>query len=258
MRWPIIRLDAQSIVYRNFLVWIRLIGAAIALNIGQPLLYLLGIGIGLGFFVGEMNGMPYLTFLATGIAASSVMHSSSFEGMYSVFTRMIPQKTYEAMLATPLDLDDILTAEMIWCGFKGLLSGTAIILVAFFLQAIPNVGIHLLLILPILFLLGLCFSGFAIAISALAPNYDFFEYYFTLIITPLMLLCGVFYPTTSLPEWIQNIIYFLPLTYAIDLIRGLVAEGMIVNGWMALLILLIYTLIGYYLAALLLRKRLII
>ena len=123
---PRIRRNAFAIWQRNVLVWKRLLGPAMVLNFGEPTLYLLGLGYGLGFFIGEMGDMPYIAFLASGIVASSAMTTASFEGMYSVFTRMVPQRTYEAIMATPTDIDDILAGEMMWCATKAVISASAI------------------------------------------------------------------------------------------------------------------------------------
>lgn len=257
-RWPQLRVQAAlRVVYRNFLVWQRLMGASLALNFGQPLLYLLGIGIGLGFFVGEMDGLPYLTFLATGLAASAAMNTSTFEGMYSAFSRMIPQRTFEAILATPLDLDDIILAEWLWAALKGTFAGLAIVLVATALGAIAPSWLAWFCLLPLLFLIGLAFAGFALLMSALAANYDFFEYYFTLVITPSLLICGVFYPIATLPDWIEPWVFWLPLTQAVELLRPLLIGQPWENFWLSLAILLTYLLVGFYLAVVFSRKRLI-
>jgi len=133
-----------------------------------------------------MAGLPYLTFLASGIVASSAMTTASFEGMYSVYTRMVPQRTYEALLCTPLTVDDIVAGELLWCATKSLISSSAILAVAALLGAVA--GWQALLAVPAFFLVGLCFAGPAIVMSALAPNYDFFEYYFTLALTPMLLV----------------------------------------------------------------------
>lgn len=255
-RLPRLRRDALTVLRRNLRVWRKLIGPAVAMNFGEPLLYLLGFGYGLGIFIGQMSDMPYLTFLASGIIASSAMTTASFEGMYSVFTRMVPQRTYEALLATPLEIDDILAGEMLWCGTKALFSGIAILVVATALGVVG--GWQALLALPVVFLTGLCFAGPAIIMSALASNYDFFNYYFVLVVTPMMLLCGVFYPVDSLPELMQYIVQALPLTHAVALTRPLVAGQAVTGVGLHLSVLLAYTLISYYLAVVLVRRRLLV
>jgi len=258
MNWqlPMIRRSALTIWRRNVLVWRKLIGPAIVMNFGEPALYLLGLGFGLGFFIGEMADMPYMTFLASGIIASTAMTTASFEGMYSVYTRMVPQNTYEAILTTPLDIDDILAGEMLWCGTKSALSGIAILLVATLLGAVQ--GWQALWTIPVVFLTGLCFAGPAIVMSAISPGYDFFNYYFVLAVTPMFILCGVFYPISTLPEFMQSVVQFLPLTHAVELTRPLVAGLPVENPLLHLGVLLIYALLGYYLAVVFTRKRLVV
>lgn len=255
-RLPSLRRDALTVLRRNLRVWRKLIGPAVAMNFGEPLLYLLGFGYGLGVFIGQMSDMPYLTFLASGIIASSAMTTASFEGMYSVFTRMVPQRTYEALLATPLEIDDILAGEMLWCGTKALFSGIAILVVATALGVVG--GWQAVLALPVVFLTGLCFAGPAIIMSALASNYDFFNYYFVLVVTPMMLLCGVFYPIDSLPELMQYLVQALPLTHAVALTRPLVAGQAVTDIGLHLSVLVAYTLVSYYLAVVLVRRRLLV
>lgn len=253
---PIIRRSAFSIWRRNALVWRRLIGPSLVINFGEPFLYLLGLGFGLGAFIATMDDMPYLTFLATGIICASAMNTASFEGMYSVFTRMIPQRTYESMMATPLEVDDILAGEMLWCATKSLISGTAILLVAAALGAVSSW--QALWVIPVIFLIGLCFAGPAIVMTSFASGYDFFNYYMTLVITPMFILCGVFYPVNSLPEVMQTIVQFLPLTHAIDLVRPIVSGQEVTSIGLHISVLAAYAFVGYYGAVVLVRRRLII
>jgi lipooligosaccharide transport system permease protein len=252
-RFPI-RAGALAVWRRNILVWRRLLVPAILMNFGEPLFYLLGLGFGLGRFVGDMAGMPYIAFLSSGIIASSAMATATFEGMYSVFTRMVPQKTYEAILATPLEIDDILAGEMLWCATKSLFSGMAILAVATLLGVVASW--QALWVIPVVFLVGLCFAGPALVMSSLAYNYDFFNYYFVLIITPMYILCGVFYPVASLPAAAQDFVQFLPLTHAVVLTRALVAGAELTQPLLHLAVLAIYAIAGYAIALVLVRKRL--
>jgi lipooligosaccharide transport system permease protein len=253
---PQARRGALAVWYRNILVWRKLLAPAIVLNFGEPTLYLLGLGYGLGFFIGQMADMPYLTFLASGIVASSAMNTSSFEGMYSVFTRMVPQRTYEAILATPLEVDDILAGEMLWCATKSVISSAAILAVAAMLGAVH--GWQSLWVLPIAFLIGLCFAGPAMMMSAVASNYDFFNYYFVLVITPMYILSGVFYPISALPEALQGIVQVLPLTHAVALTRPLIAGHELNQPLAHIAVLAAYAAVSYYFAVVLVRKRLLV
>ena len=255
-RWPLprIRPGALAVWRRNILVWRKLLVPAILMNFGEPLIYLVGLGFGLGRFVGEMSGMSYFAFLSSGIIASSAMTTASFEGMYSVFTRMVPQKTYEAILATPLEIDDILAGEMLWCATKSLFSGMAILAVA---AALGVVGSwQALWAIPVVFLIGLCFAGPALIMSSLAYNYDFFNYYFVLIITPMYILCGVFYPIESLPDAVHGAVQFLPLTHAVMLTRPLVAGAELTQPLLHITVLMLYAAVSYSIALVLVRKRL--
>lgn len=247
---------AYAVWWRNVLVWRKLIGPALLMNFGEPALYLLGLGFGLGHFVGDMSGMSYLAFLASGIVASSAMTTSSFEGMYSVFTRMVPQRTYEAILATPLEVDDILAGEMLWCATKSLLSGIAILIVALLLGVVA--GWQALWVLPTVFLIGLTFAGPAIVMTAFAKGYDFFNYYFVLVITPMMLVSGVFYPIDTLPPAMQMAVQILPLTHAIELVRPLMTGGEVQHVMLHVGVLLAYALVSYHFAVALVRRRLLV
>ncbi|GAB6044049.1 ABC transporter permease [Endothiovibrio diazotrophicus] len=253
-RLPRIRLDALHVWRRNVLVWRKLMGAALVMNFGEPFLYLMGLGFGLGFFIQHMEGMSYLTFLASGIISASAMHTASFEAMYSVFTRMVPQQSYEAMMTTPLELDDILFGEMLWCASKALLSGAGILLVASLLGAVE--GWQALAVIPVVFLAGLAFSGPALVMSALAPSYDFFAYYQTLVMTPMFILCGVFYPSNTLPAVVHGVVQLLPLTHVVALVRPLVAGLPLDDPALHVAVLVLYALGGFYLALALTRRRL--
>ncbi|MBI1731751.1 MAG: ABC transporter permease [Gammaproteobacteria bacterium] len=240
---------------RNFLVWRKLMGPSLLFNFGEPLLYLLGLGFGLGRFVGEVEGLSYIAFLASGLLASSSMNTATFEGLYSVYTRMVPQQTYDGMLATPVDVDDIVLGEMLWCATKGLISSTAILLVAVGLGALH--GWQLLLCLPAFYLTGLCFAGPALVVSSVSKSYDFFAYYVTLAITPMYIFCGVFYPTGALPAFAQSFVSLLPLTHAVALIRPLASGGVPADILLHITVLSFYALAGFYLAVVLVRRRLI-
>jgi len=256
LRLPRLRRGALFVWRRNILVWRKLLVPAILMNFGEPAIYLLGLGFGLGHFVGDIAGIPYAAFLASGIIASSAMNTASFEGMYSVYTRMVPQKTYEAILATPLEVDDIMAGEMLWCATKALFSGTAILVVAALLGAVHDW--QALLVLPVVFLIGLCFAGPALIMSALAESYDFFSYYFVLFVTPMFIMCGVFYPVDTLPEIMHNLVQFLPLTHGVYLTRGLVAGTDLAQPWLHLAVLLAYAMVSYSIAVLLVRRKLLL
>ena len=255
-RPPAPRWAAFVVWRRNALVWRRLMLSSLLMHFGEPLLYLLGLGFGLGRFIGEMEGIGYFAFLASGLIAASGMMSSSYEGIYSAYTRMVPQKTYDGMLATPVEVDDIVAGEMLWCATKSCISGGAILLVAALLGAVA--GAEALLCVPILFLVGLAFAGPALAVSAVAPSYEFFSYYFTLVVTPMFILCGVFYPIGSFPEAVQYVVLALPLTHAVALTRPLATGAPVEAPLVHLLVLAGFAAGGFYAAVALVRRRFIV
>jgi lipooligosaccharide transport system permease protein len=249
------RASAFKVWFRNLLVWRKLMVAGLFLTFGEPFVYLIGLGFGLGRFIGDVGGMPYLTFLASGLLAASAMNAAAFEGMYSVFTRMVHQQTYDAILATPLQVDDIVAGEMLWCATKSVIVGVPILLVAALMGAVTSWTA--VLAIPVFFLTGLCFAGPSIFVSSLAPSFDFFNYYVTLLITPMFIFSGVFYPVATLPEFAQWVVQVLPLAHAVALIRPLVAGLAPTDVVLHASVLMTYAVLGYLAATVFIRRRLI-
>lgn len=239
---------------RNFLVWRKIAAASIIGHIADPMIYLIGLGYGLGSLVPEMGGMSYLLFLAGGTVCYSTMNSASFEALYSGFARMHEQRTWEAILNTPVTLDDIVLSEILWAATKSLMSGVAVLGVVW-LFGLAHSWLALWVI-PLALLVGLCFAATGLIMTALAPSYDFFLYYFTLVITPMMLLCGVFFPVAQLPETVQWLSAALPLSHAIDLARPLLNGQTPTLAALHIAMLVAYTLGGYYVSLVLFRRRL--
>ncbi len=254
-RLPELSVRFVPVWQRNFLVWKKLAIASVLGNVAEPLITLIAFGYGLGSLLKEINGVPYIAFLASGSICMSVMMASSFEALYSAFSRMHVQKTWEALLNTPLALDDIVLAEMLWAATKSLISGMAILAVLFGL----GIGLHptTFLVPPLLFIIGMTFASIALIVNALAKAYDFFTYYFTLVLTPMIFLSGVYYPTTQLPAWLQTLAALLPLSAAVDLVRPLLLGQMPESPALKLAALLAYGATGFYLALVLTRRRLL-
>jgi len=240
---------------RNRLVWSKLAIPSMLGNLADPMLYMLGLGYGLGSMLPEVGGMTYISFLAAGTVCSSTMMSASFEAMYSGFSRMHVQKTWEAIINAPVTLDDVVLGEVVWAASKSFLSGMAVLAVATALGLVQSV--LAVWIIPLVFLSGLAFAGMGLIMTALSPNYDFFMYYFTLAITPMVLTGGVFFPVNRLPEALQIVAQILPLTHAVKMARplmhGVVPDDMLLH----LLVLLAYAAAAFYVALVLTRRRLL-
>jgi lipooligosaccharide transport system permease protein len=245
--WPVWR--------RNFMVWKKLAIPSVLGNLADPMIYMFGLGYGLGALLPAINGVSYITFLAAGTVCYSTMNSASFEALYSAFSRMHVQKSWEAMLNAPLMLDDVVLAEWIWAASKSFLSGTAILIVIWVLGLTHSP--LALWIPPLALLIGFCFAGLGLIVTAISPSFDFFMYYFTLAITPMTLLCGVFFPVSQLPSALQSVSAFLPLTHAIDIARPLIIGTVPDNIPLHVVVLLAYGMAGFYIALVLLRRRLL-
>ena len=243
--WPV--------VMRNLLVWKKLAGPSILGNIAEPLITLVAFGYGVGSLIGQIDGMPYIEYLASGSVAVSAALAATFEALYSAYSRMAVQKTWDSILNAPIALDDIVFAEMLWAAIKALFSCAAILVVIFLLGISRSP--MMLLALPVLGLAGITFASLALVFNALAKGYDFFTYYFTLVVTPMTFLSGVYFPIAQMPPWLQGIAQVLPLKAAVDLVRPLVLGNIPADPLGPLLILTGYACSGYYLALVLTRRR---
>jgi lipooligosaccharide transport system permease protein len=251
---PQLSLRFLPIWRRHALVWWKVAVPSILGHLADPLIYMLGLGYGLGTLIPEMGGTSYILFLSAGTLCYSTMNSATFEALYSGFSRMHHQRTWDAILNTPITLDDIVLSEILWAATKSLLSGIAVLIVIWIMGMSQT--LLSLWTIPIALLIGLCFSAVGLIMTALAPSYDFFMYYFTLVITPTMMLSGVFFPVEQLPADLQSFSAMLPLTHAIDLVRPLLNGVAPANISLHIGVLLMYTLAGFYLSLVLFRNRL--
>jgi lipooligosaccharide transport system permease protein len=239
---------------RNYLVWKKLAAESVLGNIIEPLFYLVGFGLGFGAMLPEVEGVKYIAYLAGGTICYSTMLAASFEALYSGFARMHVQRTWEGILNAPVSLEDVIFAEWIWAASKSFLSGIAVLLVAVAMGLAQSWT--MVFIIPLAFVIGLTFAGMGLVMTALAKSYDFFMYWFTLVLTPMMLLSGVFYPLTNMPGWLQAIANALPLTHAIAIGRPLLLGHWPDSVLFHLAVLAAYGGAGFWLALRLFRRRL--
>ncbi|MEY4677186.1 MAG: hypothetical protein RLZZ470_1693 [Pseudomonadota bacterium] len=251
------RLRFWPVFLRNFLVWKKLLIPSLIANIAEPLMWLVAFGYGLGALVGEVQlgetPVPYIVFLASGSICMSAMNAATFEALYSAFSRMHVQKTWDGIMNAPVRLDDVLLAEMLWAAFKSLFTVSAILLVMMALGIVQSW--KLWLAWPILLGVGVVFSCLALIFNALAKGYDFFTYYFTLFLTPMMFLSGVFFPLDNLPPLVQWVAHVLPLTHAVALVRPLFIDQWPTQAWLHVGVLVVYGSVAWAIALHLTRKR---
>ena len=242
---------------RNLLVWRKLAIPSLIGNIAEPLMWLVAFGYGMGALVGELNvggiKVPYILFLASGSICMSAMNAASFEALYSAFSRMHVQKTWDGIMNAPVSLDNIVLAELLWAGFKALFTVTAIlgVMLALGISHSPK----LLAAWPVLLGAGVMFASIALIFNALAKGYDFFTYYFTLVLTPMMFLSGVFFPREQLPPVVRVISDWLPLTNVVELVRPLFMDQWPAHPLRHGLVLVVYALGSFWIALALTRKR---
>src|SRR3954463_1400062 len=185
----------------------------------EPIVYLLAFGLGLSAtLVDEVNGVPYIQFVGTGMVATAVIFSSALPAMFGTFVKHRFQNTYDAILAAPVDVEELATAEMLWIATRSAVYGCVPLLVTFFWGLDPAPG---MLLVPIFcFVTALGFSGFGVAMAATVAKIDQFNYVTALFVTPLFLVAGTFFPISGLPEGVQIVAQINPLHQLVELVRG--------------------------------------
>jgi lipooligosaccharide transport system permease protein len=261
-RAPELSVRFWPVFLRNLLVWRKLAAPSLVGNIAEPLIWLVAFGYGMGALVGavSLSGpdglplvVPYILFLASGSICMSAMNAATFEALYSSFSRMHVQKTWDGIMNAPVTLDDVLLAEMLWAAFKALFTASAIlgVMLALGISHSPK----LLVAWPVLLLTGITFSCIALIFNALAKGYDFFTYYFTLFLTPMMFLSGVFFPREQLPDAVWWLSSLLPLTHAVELVRPLFMDQWPSQAALHLVVLVGYAVLAFWVALALTRRR---
>ena len=184
----------------------------------EALLYLTAIGLGIGTYVGAINGVPYIDYIAPAVLAISVMNSAFFECTYGSYVRMYYQKSFDAIIATPLSIEDVIAGEILWGATRSVISVTIMlpVLAVFGVISLP----FSLLAIPLAFLGGLTFAGLAMCFTAITPSIDTLNYPSFLLITPMMLFSGTFFPLSILPAIFQYVaLAIFPLTHLVALMR---------------------------------------
>jgi lipooligosaccharide transport system permease protein len=188
-------------------------------SILEPIVYLLAFGVGLGAtLIDGVDGLSYVEFVGTGMVATAVIFSSALPAMFGTFVKERFQNTYDAILAAPVDPEEVVTAEMLWIGVRASVFGCFPLLIAMVFGLDPAPG---MLLVPIFaFVTALGWAGFGIAVAASVAKIDQFNYVTTLVITPLFLVAGTFFPIDQLPEGLQVVANLNPLYQLVELVRA--------------------------------------
>lgn len=239
---------------RNLLVFRKVFPYTVPENFLEPVLYLLALGLGLGAYLREIQGLPYVSFVATGLAASAAMFAATYECTYNAYVQFTYDRSYDAIITTPLSPEDVAVGEVLWGATRSVLYGSAFVAVV---AAFGVVRSPWAWALPgVFFAGGLVFSAMALAFTAVTPSIDLFTYYFSLWVTPMFMFSGVFFPLEGLPGWVQIAAWFTPLYHLVRATRAfsLGAPGAAAGD---LVWLLVAAALLLPLPAVLLRRRLI-
>ncbi len=224
---------AFLVFYRNLVSYKRFVVPTLVGSLVQPVFYLVTFGIGMGAYMGAFGGKSYLFFLVPGVLISSVMMSSTFECLYGAFVKMIHEKLYDSLIATPVSAEDAVAGDILWGAFRGLISGGLMMSVAFFMGVFPVSVPAGLLLCVLMVLIGVMFGSLAMIVTSYAPNFDFFNYYTELVMTPMLFFSGVFFPLDRFPAWMKTLAQFLPLTHAVEISRavysGVYPKSLVLN-----------------------------
>jgi lipooligosaccharide transport system permease protein len=221
----------------------------------EPTIYLLAFGFGFGSLVSRVNGLDYVQYVGTGTVATAVLFSSVFPGMFSTFVKYKFQRTYDAIMAAPVDVEELVTAEALWIATRAGTYGCMPMIVAIVFGLDPSWG--MLLVPFIAFVAGLGWAFFGIAVAALLKSIDNFSYVTSTVITPLFLVAGTFFPLNGLPDWVQVAANLNPLFHTVELVRHAVFgfRGLVDLGHLGALVL--FALVMWRLAVRFMTRRLI-
>jgi lipooligosaccharide transport system permease protein len=213
---------AASVWRRDLRVFGKVWKGALLPQFVDPLFYLVAMGFGLGTYLATIQGIPYEQFIAPGLVASAVMWAASFETTWNVYMKMEENRLYDAMLTTPVEVQDVVAAEVAWAATRALIYGSTFTMIVSLFGLVES--LWALALPPFLALGGACFGMLGMAFTALTPRIDLYSYYYTLFITPLFLFSGIFYPLDELPEWVDVVAWFTPLYHLVEITRSLVLD----------------------------------
>jgi len=219
---PIVTPYTIAVILRQYIVWRKLIWSSVAMNIANPILFLFAFGFGLGRFIDTIGGVSYLVFVVPGMVAYSAMFASSFETSIGSFSRYYMLRTWDATLATPVTLSELLAGEALWASLKAMLSAVSVLVIGWLWGGIPEIT-GALIALPIIFVASICFACCGLLATSLARDYEFFSYFFTFWITPMFIFSGVFFEIDVFPVPVQVIAWALPMTHLVAMVRPLTA-----------------------------------
>ena len=213
---------AARVWRRDLRVFSKIWKGALLPNFFDPLFYLVAMGFGLGTYLARVEGIPYEQFIAPGLVASAVMWAASFEVTWNVYIKMEENRLYDAVLSTPVEVQDLVAAEVAWAATRAVIYGTSFLVVVSLFGLVESpwaVATPAFLVIG-----GACFGMIGMTFTSLVARIDLYSYYYTLFITPLFLFSGIFYPLDDLPGWVTVVAWFTPLYHLVEITRGLLLD----------------------------------
>jgi lipooligosaccharide transport system permease protein len=244
-----------GVMSRDIVLFGRYWKATTFSSVVQPTIYLLAFGLGFGSLVSHVDHVRYVEYVGTGVVATAVLFSSAFPGMFNTFIRWKFQRTYDAMLAAPVDVEELITAEVLWISVRAGVYGVAPLLVAMAFGLSPNAG---MLLVPFIgFVTGFGFACFGVLVAAVAKTIDNFNYVTSAVLTPMFLVAGTFFPISSLPPGLRTIAQFNPLYHCVALVLDVSLNTMVTADLLHTGVLVVFAVVMWRLAIWRLESRLI-
>jgi lipooligosaccharide transport system permease protein len=251
------RLEASAlggVLLREWIVFLTFWRARTFAAVVEPVIYLLGFGLGFGRLVSKVGHIPYVQFVGTGTVGTAVLFSAVFSGMFDALYKRRYQRVYDAMLATPVDVEEIVTAEVLFIGVRAGLYGSAPLLVAFAFGLSPRPA---MLLVPLIgAVTGVAFAALGMLFAALVQTFDAFGYVISGVVTPMFLVAGTFFPLSRLPTWARDLAQVNPLYHCVELVRH-TAFGLRAIDLLHLAVLMAFGLLAWRLAVWRTQARLI-
>lgn len=239
---------------RNFLFFRKTFMVSLFWTTLEPLMFLGAFGFGFGHYISSIEGMSFLQFYFAGLLCTTAMMVAYFESTYPNYTKMTHQKTYAAMLLTPVSTQQIFFGEMLWAATKGFLGVLGVFLIS---SLFGLFNANFFVVAPVLFLLSLVFASFGMIMISIAKNYDSFVFSTSGVIVPLSMISGTYFSLEEIPYYLKTAAYFFPLAHAVKLVRTVLYKdlGLIDLGHVSVLI--AYLVLFSFLGLRLFRKKLV-
>jgi lipooligosaccharide transport system permease protein len=244
-----------SVWYRHILVYVKNIFSNGIPPFLEPLLFLAGVGIGLGGFVGEIDGIPYVTFLAAGIIAPPAMFTAAYECTFGTFIRLEFDKVYDGMIAASITVEDLFIGEILFAGTKGLFFSSAVLAVLSVFGLIESSMAVFSVLVG--FFTGMMFAALSLLVTSFVNNINHFNFYFTGFITPTFFLSGIVFPLNTLPKFVEMFAQIFPLVHSVNLMRAFCFNKFAFSLIGDFLYIIVFVLVIGFLAILRLRQKII-